>query len=81
MKTRRGFVKALDELGRVVVPKEMRRTLNINDKDLLEVYVENGRLIIEPFHDCCVICSSMLQLVEHNGKWICQTCIARLKAL
>jgi len=81
MKTKKGVVKSLDHLGRVVIPKEIRRTLRINDQDLLEVSVENGKITIEKFHDCCTICNSMEQLVEFGGKLICHTCINQLKNL
>lgn len=81
MKTSRGVVKALDHLGRIVVPKDMRRALQIKDDDLLEMSLESGRIIIEKFHDCCAICSSMEQLVDLNGKFVCQPCIRLIKTL
>ena len=81
MKTSKGVVKELDHLGRSVIPKEMRRTLQIKDKDLLEVSLENGRIVIEKFRDCCVICSSLDQLLNVNGVSICQLCINQLKTL
>ena len=81
MKTSRGVVKELDQLGRIVIPKEMRRALQIKDKDLLEVSLENGRIVIEKFRDCCIFCSTLEQLVNLNGTYVCQACINLIKSI
>jgi len=44
-----GIVRKVDELGRIVIPKELRRTLNINEKDSLEIYVDNDRIILKKY--------------------------------
>ena len=73
-----GIVRKVDELGRIVLPIEMRRTLDIAEKDTLEVYVEGDSIILRKYQDACVFCDSVRDLVSYNGRCVCQDCIAML---
>lgn len=73
-----GIVRKVDELGRIVLPIEMRRTLDIAEKDTLEVYVEGDSIILRKYQDACVFCDSVRELVNFKGRCVCQDCIAML---
>ena len=74
-----GIVRKVDELGRVVLPIEMRRTLDISEKDALEIYVEGENIILRKYQESCVFCDSSRDLVNFNGRNICKACIEKLK--
>ena len=73
-----GIVRNIDELGRIVVPKEMRRQMGITSSDPVEIFVEGDRIILEKSRACCHFCSSSDEIVEFKGKSICKKCIAEL---
>ena len=73
-----GIVRKVDELGRIVLPIEMRRTLDIAEKDTLEVYVEGDSIILRKYQDACVFCDSVRDLINFKGRCVCQDCIAML---
>lgn len=73
-----GIVRKVDELGRVVVPVELRRTLGIDIKDPLEIYVDFDSILLKKYEPACILCGSNDELMEYKGKKICRKCIAKL---
>ena len=69
-----GIVRKVDELGRVVIPIELRRTLAIAEKDGLEIYVDSDRIILRKYEPACVFCGSMDELLYFKNKRICHAC-------
>lgn len=74
-----GIVRKIDELGRIVLPIELRRTLDIAEKDALEIYVDQEAIILKKYKTSCTFCSSNENLVEFKGKAVCAECLAQLK--
>ncbi len=74
-----GIVRKVDELGRIVVPKELRRTLNIDEGTPLEIFTEEDCIILRKYEPGCVFCDSVKDLTVHKGKNICPACLAELK--
>ena len=74
-----GIVRKVDELGRVVLPIELRRTLNIDIKDSLEIYVENDSIILKKYEPSCIFCGSSEEVKEFKGKNICNACYKEIK--
>ena len=74
-----GIVRKVDELGRIVLPIELRRTLDIAERDSLEIFVSDGTIILKKFQPTCIFCDSGKGIVSHRGKNICSACIAALK--
>ncbi|QCT03320.1 transcriptional regulator, AbrB family [Paenibacillus algicola] len=72
-----GMVRKIDALGRVVIPKELRRTLGIGEKDPLEIYVEGERIVLSKYQPGCFICdeADSKKLKEFHSKLICTDCI------
>ena len=76
-----GIVRKVDELGRIVLPIEMRRTLDIAEKDALEIYVDGDDIILRKYQPACIFCDNMKNVVSFQGKNICPDCLEKLKAL
>lgn len=74
-----GIVRKVDELGRVVIPIELRRTLNIGEKDALEIYVDGTQIILKKYEPACIFCGQAKEIRNFKGKNICPTCIEELK--
>ncbi|MBO5556631.1 MAG: AbrB/MazE/SpoVT family DNA-binding domain-containing protein [Oscillospiraceae bacterium] len=73
-----GIVRRVDELGRIVLPIEMRRTLDIAEKDALEIYVEGDSIILRKYQAACVFCDSVHNIREFKGRSVCAECAAKL---
>ena len=76
-----GIVRKVDELGRIVLPIEMRRTLDIGEKDALEIYVEGSSVILKKYKPSCVFCDATKDITVFKGKNICPKCLKELKEL
>ncbi len=74
-----GIVRKVDELGRIVLPIEMRRTLDIAEKDALEIYVEGDNVILRKYQAACVFCDSVRELINYKGRSICADCVGKLQ--
>lgn len=74
-----GIVRKVDELGRIVLPAELRRTLSIAEKDPLEIYVDGGSIILQKHEERCVFCGGSEDLRTVLGKNICGSCLSRLR--
>ncbi len=75
-----GIVRKVDELGRVVIPKETRQMLSINEKDSLEIFIDENSLILKKYSPGCTFCNNITNLMILNGKYICEECREDLKA-
>ena len=69
-----GIVRKVDELGRIVLPIELRRVMDIQIKDSLEIMTEDDRIILKKYETSCVFCSSKENLEEFKGRCICKKC-------
>ena len=70
-----GIVRKVDELGRIVLPIELRRTLDIAVRDELEIYLDDDKVILKKYEPSCVFCSSSRSLVSYRGRNVCMECI------
>lgn len=74
-----GIVRKVDELGRVVLPIELRRTLDIEVKDSLEIYVDGSNIILKKYEPACIFCGDAKDVFVHKNKNICPNCMRELK--
>lgn len=74
-----GIVRQVDDLGRIVIPKELRRTLDIAEKDSLEIYVEDNLIIMKKYEPTCIFCGEGKGIHNFKGKNICEKCIADIQ--
>lgn len=73
-----GIVRRVDELGRIVLPIELRRTLDIAERDALEIYMEGNSIVLKKHSAACVFCGSAAELTEFKDKNICAACLSQL---
>ena len=74
-----GMIRRVDELGRVVIPKEIRNKLDIEEKDPMEIYVDGPSIVLKKFESNCIFCGNTKDLIEYKGKLICKKCVDSLK--
>lgn len=73
-----GIVRKVDELGRIVLPVELRRTLEIEERDPLEIYMEEDRIVLKKYQPSCIFCGSADIAVDFKGKHLCKKCSREL---
>lgn len=73
-----GIVRKVDELGRVVLPIELRRTLGIDEKDALEIYVDQEKIILKKYEPACVFCGSADDVQIFRSKNVCLDCASAM---
>jgi transcriptional pleiotropic regulator of transition state genes len=71
----------MDSLGRIVLPIELRRTLDIAQKDSLEIYVEGNQIILKKYEPTCIFCENSRDIVSFKGKNVCPNCLKELKGI
>lgn len=71
-----GIVRKIDELGRVVLPIELRRTLDLDVKDPIEIFVDDDNtIILKKYEPACIFCGDARNVINYKGKNICTSCI------
>lgn len=76
-----GIVRRVDELGRVVIPIEIRNQFNIAEKDPIEIYVDGSSIVLKKFEPNCIFCGSTENLYNFNDKLICENCSKKIGKL
>ena len=74
-----GIVRKVDELGRIVLPIELRRTLDIAEKDCLEIYMDGASIVLKKYQPSCIFCDESKNVTLFRGKNICSKCVQELK--
>ena len=74
-----GIVRKVDELGRIVLPIELRRTLDIGEKDAVEIYVEGTSIVLKKYQPSCIFCGDSKKVVDFKGKNVCSKCLRELQ--
>ena len=73
-----GIVRRIDDLGRIVIPKELRGTMTIKEGDPMEFYVKNDEIVLKKYQPGCIFCDNIEHLWQHKGRSICQGCVDTL---
>jgi transcriptional pleiotropic regulator of transition state genes len=79
-RTTTGIVRNLDELGRIVIPVEIRRRFGLVEHDALEISVEGRTILLSRPRSACVFCGATRSVVEHRGQGVCRTCLRELES-
>lgn len=74
-----GIVRKTDELGRIVLPMELRKTLGIDLKTPLEIYTEGEMIILKVYEPACTFCGEAKDIINYKGKNICKKCMDELR--
>ena len=70
-----GIVRKIDELGRIVLPIEIRNTMDIKSKDGVEIFVDGDRVILKKYDPACTFCGNADNVIYFKGKLVCKDCI------
>ena len=73
-----GVVRKIDELGRIVIPKEVRKKLEIDIKDSVEIYVEGNAILLKKFEPGCIFCGNSRNLNTYKDKLLCKKCLDQI---
>lgn len=73
-----GIVRRIDNLGRMVIPIELRKTMNINKKDPMEILVDGETIILIKYEPVCIFCGSTDGNLEYEGRTVCKECIEKM---
>ena len=73
-----GIVRQVDKLGRIVIPKELRNTLDINIDDPVEIFTDNECIILKKHHPACIFCGETEKLTLYKDKLVCSRCMSDL---
>ena len=74
-----GIVRKVDELGRIVLPIEIRKIMDIKEKDAIEIFTDSDQIILQKYQPACIFCNDISNIVYFNGKRVCADCIEKLK--
>lgn len=73
-----GIVRKMDDLGRVVLPIELRRTLEISERDSLEIFIEDNMIILKKYQPACIFCGNAKDVSSFKGRNICPSCMQEI---
>lgn len=76
-----GIIRKVDELGRIVIPIEIRNGFDIAERDPLEIFVDNNSIILKKYEISCVFCNKKENLIKYKDKYICKKCISNIDKL
>lgn len=76
-----GIVRKLDQLGRIVIPMELRSTFDLKERDPIEIFVEGNDIILRKYHPACIFCGDATDILQFEGKNVCKKCLAKMKEL
>ncbi len=76
-----GIVRDIDKVGRIVIPKEVRDNLGINENDPLEIFIKGDMIILRKYLPACIFCGNAEDVVTYDDKKICKDCLAKIKEL
>lgn len=77
-----GIVRPIDELGRIVLPKELRRSMDLESKGAsVEIFVDEDKIVLKKHAPSCVFCGNASDVVYLKGKLVCRTCVKELSSL
>ena len=76
-----GIIRRVDELGRVVIPIELRNQFNIVEKDPIEIYVDGSSIILKKFEPNCIFCGNTKNLISYKDKLVCSKCAEKISSI
>lgn len=76
-----GIVRKVDELGRIVLPIELRRNLDIEERDALEIFMDGESIVLKKYEPACTFCGSSQSVSAYKNKRVCAACLRELKSL
>ncbi|MBE6662636.1 MAG: AbrB/MazE/SpoVT family DNA-binding domain-containing protein [Ruminococcaceae bacterium] len=76
-----GVVRKMDDLGRIVLPIEIRKMMDIGEKDAVEIFTDGDKIILRKYQPACIFCGDAEDVVLFEGKKVCAACIKKMQQL
>lgn len=76
-----GINRKIDDLGRIVIPIEMRERLGIKKQDQLEIFIDGDRIVLTKPSEHCIFCNSATKLAKHKEKNVCSDCLNEMNSM
>ena len=76
-----GIVRKIDELGRITIPIELRRSMYMNEGDQIEIFTDDDSIILKKYSKFCTFCGSEESILTYNGKSVCAQCVEKIKLI
>lgn len=76
-----GVVRKVDQLGRIVLPKSLRKRYQMNEGDPVEILVQGDHIILERYRPRCVFCNTLDDVREFKERYLCGTCMTEMTGL
>ena len=73
-----GILRRVDEMGRVVIPKELRESLELKSEDSIEIFVKNDKIVLQKYEQGCLFCDNSDNTITYMGKRVCNNCLAEM---
>lgn len=74
-----GIVRNIDELGRIVIPKEIRKINDLSEGEAIEIFVDGNSIILKKYSKNCIFCGCKKEIVEYKDKSICKKCLSEIQ--
>ena len=74
-----GIVRPIDDLGRIVLPIEIRKTLSLSPKDSVEIFIDENRIVLQKYQPGCIFCNDARNVKLFKGKMVCEKCMNEMK--
>ena len=74
-----GIVRRADKLGRIVIPMETRKLLDIKQTDYLEIFTDDDKIVLQKYQPACIFCNKTDDIVYFNNKRVCKHCLEKIK--
>ena len=74
-----GIVRKIDELGRIVLPIELRRTLDIGERETMEIFVDGSSVVLKKYRPTCIFCDNVRDISVFKGKNVCPKCLREMQ--
>ncbi|MCC8195574.1 MAG: AbrB/MazE/SpoVT family DNA-binding domain-containing protein [Oscillospiraceae bacterium] len=76
-----GIVRRIDELGRIVIPMELRKSMDLNIKDPIEILTDGDNIILRKYSNSCALCGEGEDIIPFGNKHICPACLKKIKEM
>ncbi len=73
-----GIIRQLDSMGRIVLPSDLRKNLDLGDRDAVEFFADDGMIILRKYQPACVFCGGTEKLFSFKGKNVCTACAEKM---
>ena len=74
-----GIIRTVDHMGRIVIPKELRRQFDMEENTEVEIFTDGDHIVLQRYEPTCTFCGNESGLISYKGKLLCPDCIAELK--